>query len=96
MNERRIMKYQLAKLTLQGVISVAVTSIVDSLAVLVLPKSKGVREKAAKVGQYVVSEIVSGAIGSVIETEVDGIKEYYDSKDLDRSGVGYDSKEVDS
>ena len=81
MNERRIMKYQLAKLTLQGVVSVAVTGIVESLGALFLPKSnKKTREKLAKVGQYVVSEIISGAIGSVVDSEVDGIKEYYDAK----------------
>lgn len=81
MNERRIMKYQLAKLTLQGVVSVAVSSMVESLGALFLPKSnKKLRDNMRKVGQYVVSEIVSGAIGSVIDSEIDGIKEYYDTK----------------
>lgn len=81
MNERRIMKYQMAKLTLQGVISVAVTGIVESLGALFLPKSnKKLRDNMRKVGQYVVSEIISGAIGSVVDSEVDGIKEYYDAK----------------
>ena len=81
MNERRIMKYQMAKLTLQGVVSVAVTGIVESLGTLFLPKSsKKLRDNMRKVGQYVVSEIVSGAIGSVIDSEIDGIKEYYDTK----------------
>lgn len=81
MNERRIMKYQMAKLTLQGVISVAVTGIVESLGTLFLPKSnKKLRDNMRKVGQYVVSEIISGAIGSVIDSEIDGIKEYYDTK----------------
>lgn len=54
---------------------------IEGLGTLFLPKSdKKTREKLAKVGQYVVSEIISGAIGSVVDSEVDGIKEYYDAK----------------
>lgn len=54
---------------------------VESLGALFLPKSnKKLRDNMRKVGQYVVSEIVSGAIGSVIDSEIDGIKEYYDTK----------------
>lgn len=80
MDERRIMKYQMVKLTLQGVVSVAVSGLVEGLSALLIPKSnKKAREKIVKVGEYVVSEIISGAIGSVIDKDVDDIKEYYDA-----------------
>lgn len=78
MDERRIMKYQLTTLSLQGIVNVAVTSIIESLSKLILPKSsRKLSKNLSKVGSFVVSEIVSGAIGGVIEDEMDQIKNYY-------------------
>ena len=77
MNDKRIMKYELVKLALQGVVSVTMTGIVDGLSQMIFRKPIK-REKLVKIGNYIVSEIISGGISAVIDDEIDGIKEYYD------------------
>ena len=71
-NESSIMKRQLAKLSLQGVVYAAVTGAVESLSILLFPKC---RKSVSRVGTYIVSEIISGAIGEVISDDVDAIME---------------------
>lgn len=78
MNEKKVMKYEFAKLSLNAVIYVAVQSAIEGLATIFLPKSsRKAVQNLAKVGTYMVTEIVAGGLGSVVEEEVDGIKEYY-------------------
>ncbi len=76
MNERKLMGYELVKLTLQGVVLVAMSGIVDGLSQMIFRKPLGRRkDKMVKVANYVVSEIIAGGISAVVDKEIDGIRE---------------------
>lgn len=79
MDEKKVMKYEFTKLSLNAVIYVAVQSAIEGLATMFLPKSsRKAVQNLAKVCTYMVTEIVAGGLGSVVEEEIDGIKEYYE------------------